>query len=166
MLRKTARRGPLGPELRNWSGTANLCALRCANLKINTQIRPVLGEFLLKRRSASGTGLGNAPAIRINQSWHSQAGVCLSAPPGSSRERPMNATADVIEVGATALVTHPPGSLRPSSRGPSQGICRGLPRLEIRTDQPIDADRLCRQNCNVLSGSVQGAVPGSVCRRH
>jgi hypothetical protein len=40
MLRKTARRGPLGPELGNWSGPANLCTLRCANLKINTQIRP------------------------------------------------------------------------------------------------------------------------------
>ena len=46
---------------------------------------PVHGEFLLKHRSASGKGLGNAPAIRMNQAWHWQDEAYQTAPLGCSR---------------------------------------------------------------------------------
>jgi hypothetical protein len=48
---------------------------------------PVRGEFLLKRRSAPGKGLGNAAAI--DQAWHSQAGSRQIVPPGTPAERSM-----------------------------------------------------------------------------
>jgi hypothetical protein len=88
---KTVRRlvlseSDIGPQLQACQTFA------CTNAEVNEGMTVdfiggprVLGEFPLKRRSASGTALGNAPAIGRNQVRHREGEAFRLGPPVCSR---------------------------------------------------------------------------------